>query len=513
MKQKIYHNPSVDFLVKKAIDNKEAHLSQSQAIVTYTGKYTGRSPNDRYIVDTKRIHHKINWGKINVPITIEQYKMLEDKMKSHLDEVNEIYVVDAYAGADKKYRLPIRLYTTKAYQALFAKHLFRRPGNSELSRFKPALTIYASPLAKADPKKEQINSEAFVVLNFEKKTILIGNTGYAGEIKKSVFSYMNYLLPQKGVFPMHCSANIEKNSLTTALFFGLSGTGKTTLSADPERKLIGDDEHGWSKYGVFNFEGGCYAKCIKIKQESEPLIWKAIHRHGTLVENVVVNNGIFDFDDDTHTENTRAAYPLEYITNAVKSGTGSHPKYVLFLTADASGVLPPVAHLTLNQAAFHFLSGYTSKLAGTERGIKEPVPAFSAFFGAPFMPLKPMVYLELLRKYLKKYDTKVFLVNTGWTGGPYGVGSRISIKDTRSIVTAILSGQLNKTKYRHDDIFNLFVPLSVPGVDSKILNPNNLWQSKNEYLTSAKKLALLFNENLKKFTGINYEISHAGPKI
>ncbi|MFA6081300.1 MAG: phosphoenolpyruvate carboxykinase (ATP) [Patescibacteria group bacterium] len=509
---KIYHNPSVDFLVKKVLEKKEAIESASKTLVVYTGQYTGRSPQDRFIVDTKKVHNKINWGKINVPISPEHYKKLETKTKNYINNLPEHFIVDSYVGADKKYQLSVRVISETAYQALFVTYLFRRP--KTIDKFKPDLTIYASPSTKADPKTDGTNSDAFIILNFDKKTILIGTTKYAGEIKKSVFSYMNYLLPQKNVFPMHCSANVEKNTKQTALFFGLSGTGKTTLSADPDRYLIGDDEHGWSKNGIFNFEGGCYAKCIRIKKESEPQIWSAIHRPGTLTENIVVNkDGSFDFEDDSFTENTRAGYPLEFIQNAVKNGLGKHPKDVIFLTADASGVLPPVARLTPNQAAFHFLSGYTSKLAGTERGIKEPKPTFSAFFGAPFMPLKPMIYLSLLQKYLKRYRTKVFLVNTGWMAGPYGTGYRIPIKETRAIVSAILSGKLNDVPCHQDRIFNLFIPKEVPGVDKNILEPQNLWKNPEEYITHAKKLAILFTENLNKFAGIHEEIINSGPKI
>ncbi len=515
---KIYRNPSVDFLIKKTLEKKEAIESASKTLVVYTGQYTGRSPDDKFIVDTKKIHDKINWGKVNVPISPENFKKLETKTKKFLNNLSELFIVDSYVGAEKKYQLPVRIISETAYQALFATYLFRRPVRNAYMRslqdFKPDLTLYCVPSVTADPSTDGTNSSAFIVLNFDKKTILIGTTKYAGEIKKSVFSYMNYFLPQKKVLPMHCSANMEKTSKNTALFFGLSGTGKTTLSADPNRHLIGDDEHGWSENGIFNFEGGCYAKCIRIKKESEPQIWAAIHRPGTLTENIVVKkDGSFDFKDDSFTENTRAGYPLEFIQNSVKSGLGKHPKYVIFLTADASGVLPPVACLTLNQAAFHFLSGYTSKLAGTERGIKEPKPIFSAFFGGPFMPLKPMIYLSLLQKYLKKYDTKVFLVNTGWIAGPYGVGYRIPIKETRTIVNAILSGKLNNVSCHHDKIFNLFIPNNIPGVDPKILYPADLWKSKEEYNENARKLAQLFIDNLNKYPGINEEIKNSGPKL
>lgn len=508
----ITRNLSVDVLIEKALSNKEVIKSKSGTLVVYTGKYTGRSPNDKFIVDTPSIHHQINWGKTNVPITRENFEKLYKKTSDFFSLQREIYVVDAFVGAQKKHSLKLRIYCQYAYQAIFATHLFRIPSGRELKTFIPELTLYCAPSVLADPKTDGTNSEAFVVLNFEKKIILIGSTRYAGEIKKSVFSYMNLILPQKEVFPMHCSANIDPKTRSTALFFGLSGTGKTTLSADPKRRLIGDDEHGWSPEGIFNFEGGCYAKCIKIKKESEPQIWSAIHNKESLVENVVLkNNGDFDFDDDSITENTRAVYPLKFIKNSVPNGQGNHPSHVIFLTADATGVLPPVAHLTLNQAAYHFLSGYTSKLAGTERGIKEPKPTFSAYFGGPFMPLKPMIYLNLLKKYLKKHETKTFLVNTGWIGGPYGVGTRIPIKETRTIVNAILSGRLDKVDCYHDEIFNLYVPIDIPNVDKNILQPSKLWKDKNKFLTNAKKLALLFIENMKKYPDVLPSIINSGP--
>lgn len=509
---KIYRNSSIDFLGYKAFERKEVIKSKSGALVTYTGKYTGRSPNDKFIVDTPKIHDKINWGKVNVPISKGAYDKLYKKVTGFFESEKELFVVDAMVGADKKNSINLRVYCQYAYQAIFATHLFRRVKLSP-QNFKPDLTVYCAPSVLADPKTDGTNSEAFVILNFEEKTIIIGATKYAGEIKKSVFTFMNYLLPQKGIFPMHCSANMDSLGKTTALFFGLSGTGKTTLSADPKRQLIGDDEHGWSKNGIFNFEGGCYAKCINIKKASEPQIWSAIHRTGALVENVVLkNNGDFDFNNDKFTENTRAVYPLEFIKNSVPAGMGKQPKYVIFLTADATGVLPPVAYLNFNQAAYHFLSGYTSKLAGTERGIKEPKPTFSAYFGGPFMPLKPMVYLNLLKKYLKKYETKTFLVNTGWIGGAYGVGSRIPILETRNIITAILTGKLDNTDCRHDKIFNLFVPIKVPGVDKKILDPSLSWENKSLYYKSAKRLAQLFVENIKKFPGVYRSIINSGPK-
>lgn len=507
------HNPSLKFLYDRALEKKEAVKAASGTLVVYTGRYTGRSPNDKFIVDTKKVHKKINWGKIHLPIKESSFNSLKVKLMDFFENQEESYVIDAYVGANKTHQLKVRLYCEYAYQAIFAKHLFRRPKKEELKNFVPDLTIYCAPTVTADPATDKTNSEAFIVMNVDKKTVLIGGTKYAGEIKKSVFSYMNYLLPQKKVFPMHCSANTDKKGGNAALFFGLSGTGKTTLSADTSRRLIGDDEHGWSQEGVFNFEGGCYAKCIRIKKESEPQIWTAIHRKEALAENVVLTpDHEFDFDSDSITENTRAVYPLEFISNSVPDGTGKHPKYVIFLTADASGTLPPVARLTLNQAAYHFLSGYTSKLAGTERGITEPKATFSPYFGGPFMPLKPMVYLNLLRSYLKKHDTSVFLVNTGWIGGAYGTGHRISIGDTRAIITAILEGKLNKAACRHDQIFNLYVPKAVPGVENNILDPSFSWTNKNFYYESAKKLATLFDENIKKYPSVTASIKNSGPK-
>lgn len=506
------YNPSLKFLYDRAKNNKEAIPAKSGTLVVYTGRYTGRSPKDKFIVDTPLVHKKINWGNVHLPIKPASFDSLKTKLEAFFAGQPEYYVVDSYVGAQKSHRIKVRLYCEYAYQAIFANHLFRRPDKAELRNFKPELTIYCAPSVTADPAVDRTNSEAFIILNIDKKTILIGGTKYAGEIKKSVFSYMNYLLPQKQVFPMHCSANIDRAGKTSALFFGLSGTGKTTLSADPSRRLIGDDEHGWSPQGIFNFEGGCYAKCISIRKDSEPQIWSAIHRKEALAENVALTaDRDFDFDSKKFTENTRAVYPLSFISNYVPEGKAKHPKYVIFLTADASGTLPPVAHLTLNQAAYHFLSGYTSKLAGTERGVTEPVPTFSAYFGGPFMPLRPMVYLKLLKKYLKKNETRVFLVNTGWVGGPYGTGHRISIRDTRSIISAILKGELDEAECRHDRIFNLYVPKHIALVDDTILDPSFSWTNKNWYFESAKKLAKLFMENIKKYPDVQESIKNSGP--
>jgi len=510
IKTTIHRNRHVNWLIRRSLNNKEVASSKKGAVIVYTGKYTGRSPKDKFIVDTSDIHLRIDW-KNNQSLSVENYERLRKKTINYLNSKKELYVFDGFVGADEQYKLHVRIVTEYAYQALFSNHLLRRPTNEELKKHRPQLTIYSAPNCQADPKKEGTNSEAFVVLNLEKMTVLIGGTKYSGEIKKSIFSIMNILLPAKNVLPMHCSANVGKDG-KTALFFGLSGTGKTTLSADPKRQLIGDDEHGWSKNGVFNFEGGCYAKCVHLKKENEPQIWNAI-RHQSLLENVIIRpDGEFDFDDISLTENTRVCYPVEFIENAILSGVGKHPSNILFLTADAFGILPPVAKLDVNGAMYHFMSGYTCKLAGTERGITEPKATFSAFFGGPFMALKPIVYANLLKQYLQKYKTKVYLVNTGWSGGPYGVGHRISIKDTRAIVTSILDGKIGKNKFRHDPLFNLNVPISMPEVNQEILNPRNLWHNKKDYDDKAKNLALLFTNNFKKFSRVPREIMKAGPK-
>jgi phosphoenolpyruvate carboxykinase (ATP) len=507
----VHKNLSIDDLITHAVNNKEVLLSKEGAAVVYTGKYTGRSPKDKFIVDTKEVHDQIDWGKINAPMSEVHFEKLYKKMGKHLSTKDNLYIFDGFAGADEEHQLHVRVVSEYAYQSLFIRHLLRRPTKRELKKHIPALTVICAPNCLADPKTDGTNSEVFIVLNLTKMIVLIGGTKYAGEIKKSVFSVLNYLLPQKNALPMHSSVNVGKKG-DAALFFGLSGTGKTTLSADPARMLIGDDEHGWNENGLFNFEGGCYAKCINLRKEHEPLIWKAI-RKGTLLENAVLKpNGKFDFDDKKHTENTRAAYPLDFVKNTIKHGKAGHPKSIILLTADASGVLPPVARLTPDGAVYHFLSGYTSKLAGTERGVIEPQSTFSAYFGAPFMPLKPDVYAKLFKQYVTKYKSRVYLVNTGWSGGGYGIGKRISIKDTRAIVSAILKGKLDKQKFRKDRIFNLDVPLKVPGVDSNILNPRDLWADKTAYDTKAKELAALFQENFKKFNNIGDRVKNAGPK-
>ncbi len=508
----LHKNLDINKLVNHALKKQEAILSSTGAIVINTSPYTGRSPKDKFIVDTKKNHKQINWGSINFPISEKYFDQLHKKISTYLSKKKEIYITDALAGADPKYQLKTRVISEFAYQSLFASHLLRQLSSEELKKFKPELTILCAPGCHANPKIDGTNSEAFVILNLEKMIVLIGGTKYTGEIKKSIFTVMNFLLPQKKVFPMHCSANIGRNK-ESALFFGLSGTGKTTLSADSNRMLIGDDEHGWSENGIFNFEGGCYAKCIDLKKESEPQIWKAI-RHGALIENVILDkNKSIDFRNKTITENTRVAYPLHFIENTHLLGVGPHPKYVIFLTADAFGVLPPIAKLDNKSAMYHFLSGYTAKLAGTERGVVKPKATFSTCFGAPFMPRSPNTYSKLLGYYLKKYQAHTYLVNTGWIGGPYGSGHRISIQDTRKIISTILSGKMEEAEYNFNSLFNLWIPNEILGVNKEILKPRNLWKNKSNYDQKAQELAKLFVENFKKFNNVPEEVRKAGPKL
>lgn len=509
---KIHRNVAAKSLVDIIVEKNEGLLTANGSIAVRTGKYTGRSPDDRFIVDDEETHEGVDWGKINHPFSENKFDRLLEKMKTHLDG-KEVFIFDGFVGADSEHRLPIRIITDHAWQSLFVRQLFIRPSAAELESHKPQYTVLAINDFKAIPEEDGTRTDVFILLNFTKKIVLIGGTPYAGEIKKAMFSVMNYILPPKGVFPMHCSANLGKDG-DTALFFGLSGTGKTTLSADSNRRLIGDDEHGWSDRGVFNFEGGCYAKCINLNKEAEPQIWNAI-RFGTVLENVVVDNKttIPNFNDSSLTENTRAAYPLDYIPGAIIPSLGGNPKTIIFLTADAFGVMPPIARLTKEGAMYHFMSGYTSKLAGTERGITEPRATFSECFGAPFMSRHATVYANLLGEKIVKHQTNVYLVNTGWSGGPYGIGKRMNIAHTRSMVTAALKGDLDHAKYRHDDIFNLNVPTECPGVPSEVLNPRNTWSEKDAYDISAKKLAQMFVENFRKFGNVSKEIMVAGPQI
>lgn len=507
----VYRNLTPAQLVEHALARGEGKLANTGAFVVTTGKYTGRSPNDRFVVDTPAVHDDIDWGKVNVPISAEKYEGIYNRMMAYL-QGRDIFVFDGFAGADETYHLPVRVVNELASQNLFIHQLLVRPTAEQLESFIPGFTVIAAPGFKCIPAVDGVNSEAAILVNFDKRTVLIAGSQYAGEIKKSIFSVMNYLLPKQGVLSMHCSANVGEAG-DVALFYGLSGTGKTTLSADPNRMLIGDDEHGWSDKGCFNIEGGCYAKCINLSKENEPQIWDAI-KFGSLVENVIMEDETreFDFTDATLTENTRVGYPVEYIPNCVIPGVAGHPKTVIFLTADAFGVLPPISRLDKNQAMFHFVSGYTSKLAGTERGIVEPQTTFSTCFGAPFLPLHPSVYAEMLGKKIEEHGAKVYLVNTGWAGGKYGVGSRMKLKYTRAMVTAALNGELERAEFELDPIFNVMVPKTCPNVPDEFLNQRALWKDQAEYEATAKDLAARFVKNFQKYSNMPANIVNAGPK-
>lgn len=512
---KVHYNLNPARLVEEALRRGEGVLTNTGALSVTTGKYTGRSPKDKFIVDTKDVHDKIAWGDVNVAISEDAYQSIKNKMFAYLAD-KELYVFQGFAGADKKYTRKFMVVNEFASQNLFIHQLLIRPTAEELENYGAAdFTLVVAPGFTCDPAVDGTHSEAAIIVNFQEKIVLIAGSQYSGEIKKSVFSVMNYLMPvEENVLPMHCSANMDPETHETAIFFGLSGTGKTTLSADPGRKLIGDDEHGWCDNGVFNFEGGCYAKCINLDPKNEPEIYNAI-RFGSEVENVIIDpeTRIPDYDDDSITENTRVGYPITYIDNAQIPGVGGVPKVVIFLTADAFGVLPPISRLDENAAMYHFVTGFTSKLAGTERGIKEPQPTFSTLFGEPFMPLNPSVYAEMLGERIRKYNTKVYLVNTGWTGGPYGVGSRMKLSYTRAMVTAALNGELEKAEYKHDDVFNVDVPQSCPGAPSEIMNPRDTWADKAAYDEAAAKLAKMFKDNFdKKYPDMPEEIKNAGPR-
>jgi phosphoenolpyruvate carboxykinase (ATP) len=506
---KVHYNLPVSVLAEKAVCAGEGMLTASGALRVATGKYTGRSPNDKFIVDSPAVHDRIDWGN-NRPFAPEKFAKLYERLLEYAAG-RELYVFDGFAGAGKE-RLAVRFVNEFAWQNLFVHQLFVRP-ESKPADPRPDFTVICLPGFKADPARDGTNSEAFIILDFAARLVLIGGTHYAGEMKKSVFTYMNYLMPLKGILSMHCSANIGAAG-DTALFFGLSGTGKTTLSADPGRRLVGDDEHCWTDSGVFNVEGGCYAKCINLKYETEPQIWEAI-RFGAVLENVVIDEDsrTVDFDSAAITENTRAAYPVDYIPGAVIPGVGGPPKTIVFLTADAFGVLPPVAKLGPEQAMYHFLSGYTSKLAGTERGITAPEATFSSCFGAPFLPLPPLAYAKLLGEKLGANGTRVFLINTGWSGGPYGVGKRMSLPYTRAIVTAAIEGALNKVACELDPVFNVQVPTSCPGVPAEVLKPRQTWADKAAYDKAAAELAARFVKNFVKFgKDVPPEITAAGPR-
>jgi phosphoenolpyruvate carboxykinase (ATP) len=500
---------SVPQLVEKVLTREEGSLTSTGAVRATTGKYTGRSPKDKYIVEENSVKSKIDWVS-NQPISEEIFSNLYTKVLDYLKVQEEVFVFKGFAGADKKYRLPIQVINEYAWHNLFAHQLFIRPNDEELLDHQSQFTVISAPNFKANPAVDGTKSETFIIISFEKRVVLIGGTEYAGEMKKSIFSIMNYLLPEQDIFSMHCSANVGREG-DVALFFGLSGTGKTTLSADANRRLIGDDEHGWSPNGVFNIEGGCYAKCINLTREKEPQIYDAIS-FGAVLENVVLNHEsrVADYDDNSLTENTRAAYPLQSISNIVDPSVAGHPNTIVFLTADAFGVLPPISKLTKEQAMYHFLSGFTSKLAGTERGITSPEATFSTCFGSPFLPLPATVYAEMLGKKIDEHNSQVFLVNTGWTGGEYGVGSRMKLAYTRAMVQAALEGELMNVESVTDPIFGLEIPLHVAGVPDEVLQPNKTWADQAAYELKAKELATKFRENFKKFTNVPVDIEEKG---
>ncbi len=511
----ILWNLPVPALYEEVVRRREGLTAYRGPLVCRTGDHTGRAAGDKFVVRDALTDGKIAWGKVNQPFEPDQFDALFSRVAAHL-QGRDLFVQDAFAGADPSSRLPIRVITEHAWHSLFARNMFLRPrGDKERETHQPEFTVVHAPNFRATPELDGTRSQVFVILNFARKMVLIGGTAYAGEIKKSIFTVMNFLLPERGILPMHCSANVGAGG-DVALFFGLSGTGKTTLSADPERKLVGDDEHGWSQHGIFNIEGGCYAKVIRLSAEAEPEIYATTRMFGTILENVAIDSVTrrIDLDDDRLTENTRASYPLRSIPNIVESGVAGHPKNVLFLTADAFGVLPPISRLTPAQAMFHFLSGYTAKVAGTEIGVKEPKATFSTCFGAPFMPLHPGVYAQLLGKRFAETGARAWLINTGWSGGPYGVGQRMKIGYTRAMVRAALSGQLDDVPTEPDPIFGLGIPRSVPGVPSEALVPRRTWKDGAAYDAQAKQLAEMFVKNFAAYeSGVSAEVRAAAPKL
>ena len=501
---------SIPELVAEAIRNGEGTFTDKGALRVTTGTHTGRSPKDKFIVDTKETHNEVSWSN-NQPCSQETFNKLRKKCLDYI-KTHRVYATKVLAGADPKYQMKVRFITGLAWEQLFIEQLLIK--TSEAYDTPVDFTVVVLPEVFADPKVDGTHSDAFIVLNFAEKLVLIGGDLYAGEMKKSIFSVMNYILPEHGILTMHCSCNEGKKG-DVALFFGLSGTGKTTLSAEPNRSLIGDDEHGWGDNGVFNIEGGCYAKCIDLTEESEPEIYRAI-RFGAVSENIIVDpkTGAPDFADSTLTQNTRVAYPLDYIPNAKLPSMATHPKNVIFLTADAFGVLPPVAKLTPTQAMYHYLSGYTSKVAGTENGVTDPEATFSIGFGEPFLPLSPLIYAKLLGERINKHEANVYLVNTGWSGGPYGVGKRMKLAYTRAIITAVFEGTLGQEGWENMPVFNVQVPKSCPNVPAEILNPKNTWQDKASYDKYIHKLAVRFTENTQRFAkDVTADILAAGPKI
>ncbi|WP_372674985.1 phosphoenolpyruvate carboxykinase [Aquicoccus sp.] len=496
----VHYNLMEPALIEAALRNGEGHLGNGGTFLVATGKFTGRSPKDKHVVRTESVADQI-WWENNAEMSVEGFDTLYADMLDHM-KGRSYYVQDLIGGADPAHAINVRMVTELAWHGLFIRHLLRRPERSALEGYIADFTVINCPGFKADPARHDCRSDTVIALNFDRKLILIGGTEYAGENKKSVFTLLNYLLPEKGVMPMHCSANhATGNPVDTAVFFGLSGTGKTTLSADPARTLIGDDEHGWSDRGTFNFEGGCYAKTIGLDAEAEPEIFATTSKFGTVIENMVFDDEtrVLDFEDDALTANMRCAYPLDYISNASDTGMGGHPKNVIMLTCDAFGVLPPIARLTPAQAMYHFLSGFTAKVAGTERGVTEPEPTFSTCFGAPFMPRRPEVYGNLLRDKIATHGATCWLVNTGWTGGAYGTGSRMPIHATRALLTAALDGSLNEATFRKDPNFGFDVPVTVPGVDATLLDPRATWADKEGYDAQAAKLVQMFADNFAQY--------------
>lgn len=501
-------------LVEKALASNEGSLTETGALAVKTGRYTGRSPQDRFIVDTPDVHDQIAWGSVNKPFSQEGYAKVKEAVCDYL-EARDLYIVHAIAGADRRWGRTFLVVCERASQALFARQLLVRPSRRQLVDFDPQdFSVLVAPGLKLDPAVYGTHSEAVVLLNFQEHEILIAGTKYSGEIKKSIFSVMNYLMPiEENVLPMHSSANMDPRTGESAVFFGLSGTGKTTLSADPQRTLIGDDEHGWAENSIFNFEGGCYAKAIRISAVTEPEIFNAI-RFGSICENVVVDpvSRRPDYYDDAITENTRVAYPIDFIDNAQIMGQGRYPNVVIFLTCDSFGVLPPISRLDTNGAMYHFLSGFTSKVAGTERGVTEPTPTFSTLFGEPFMPLSPLLYADMFGRKMDRVGTRVYLINTGWTGGPYGTGKRMDLASTRLMVSAALNGLAENTQYVHDPVLNVDVPQHIEGVDEHVLNPRDTWADKGAYDRSARSLAQMFVDNAaEKYPDMADEVRAAGP--
>jgi phosphoenolpyruvate carboxykinase (ATP) len=509
----VHRNLGPAVLVEQAVRRGEGVLTEGGAFVGRTSPHTGRSPDDKFVVREPSSEDKVWWGKVNNALDPAHFEALADDVRAHLAE-QELFVSDLWAGADEKYRLNVRVVSPSAWHSVFVNNMFIIPPADAREDFDPGFTILHAPEFEADPSRHGSKSSTIIALNFGERMIIIAGSRYAGELKKSIFTVMNYLMPQEDVLPMHCSANVGSGG-DVALFFGLSGTGKTTLSADPERGLIGDDEHGWTDTGVFNFEGGNYAKVIRLSPEGEPLIHAASTRFGAILENVTLDEHTraVDFDDDSTTENTRSSYPIRFIPGHVESGTAGHPKNVVFLTADAFGVMPPIAKLTPEQAMYHFLSGYTAKLAGTERGVTEPKAAFSACFGAPFLPLPPSVYAELLGRKLKEHGAQVWLVNTGWTGGAFGTGERMKLAHTRAMIRAALTGRLDDVATEADPVFGLHIPKNVPDVPDEVLQPRSTWSDGTAYDTAAGKLAGMFRDNFEKFAaGVSEGVRQAGPK-